>query len=69
MEGAGIASPGLLTSMAVWGQAQQSWPLLSISGTWGILMVFLQVSDKGRVKGGNRASLSCTLPPKFLVPS
>ena len=33
MEGAGITSPGLLTSMAVGGRAQQEWPLLSISGT------------------------------------
>ena len=52
MEGAGITSPGLLTSMAVGGRAQQEWLLLSISGTWDVLRVVLQVSDKGRVKGG-----------------
>lgn len=68
MEGAGITSPGLLTSMAVGGRAQQEWLLLSISGTWDVLRVVLQVSDKGRVKGGgNSASLSCTPPPKLLV--
>lgn len=62
MEGAGIASPGLLTSMAVGGQAQQSWPLLSISGTWDILMVFLQVSDKGRGKGATGLLLAAPYP-------
>lgn len=51
MDGAGIASPGLLDPDGVRGRGSAGLAPVVHIWDWDVLRVVLQVSDKGRVKG------------------
>ena len=51
MEGAGIASPGLLDPDGVRGRGSAGLAPVAHIWDWDVLRVVLQVSDRGRVEG------------------